>query len=383
MKNIIDYAETELHPMSIREFNSVDSLILSQISYIMLDELVGDVNSNKDSITFKDLLKSEFFSKMFDTIPYGNLTKELLFYLSASPRFRDIRINYHISKTDTISEKQFSATTFILDNTSAYIAFRGTDYSVVGWKEDFNMAFVTPVPSQLEGVEYINKISELIPHDLYIGGHSKGGNLAVYASMNCNYRASSRIKKIFSHDGPGFREEIIKSDAFSKIKDKINKTLPYSSIIGMLLENHEDYHVVKSNEFGGLKQHNPFSWEIKDYDFVYLEKISHGSKYTCDTLHKWLKEVDDEKRKLFIDGLFNILTSTKSESFIEISENWQENIPLIWDSLKNMDEEIKSIFIELIKELSTLYIKNLAHIDKENMSSFKENFLSHLSAISK
>lgn len=383
MKNIIDYAETELHPMSIREFNSVDSLILSQISYIMLDELVGDVNSNKDSITFKDLLKSEFFSKMFDTIPYGNLTKELLFYLSASPRFRDIRINYHISKTDTISEKQFSATTFILDNTSAYIAFRGTDYSVVGWKEDFNMAFVTPVPSQLEGVEYINKISELIPHDLYIGGHSKGGNLAVYASMNCNYRASSRIKKIFSHDGPGFREEIIKSDAFSKIKDKINKTLPYSSIIGMLLENHEDYHVVKSNKFGGLKQHNPFSWEIKDYDFVYLEKISHGSKYTCDTLHKWLKEVDDEKRKLFIDGLFNILTSTKSESFIEISENWQENIPLIWDSLKNMDEEIKSIFIELIKELSTLYIKNLAHIDKENMSSFKENFLSHLSAISK
>ncbi|MEN8075327.1 Mbeg1-like protein [Clostridioides difficile] len=378
MKNIIDYAETELHPMSIREFNSVDSLILSQISYIILEDLVGDVNSNTNSITFKDLLKSEFFSKMFDTIPYGNLTKELLFYLSASPRFRDIRINYHISKTDPISEKQFSATTFILDNMSAYIAFRGTDYTVVGWKEDFNMAFVTPVPSQLEGVEYINKISELIPHDLYIGGHSKGGNLAVYASMNCNYRTSYRIKKIFSHDGPGFREEIIKSDAFNKIKDKINKTLPYSSLIGMLLENHEDYHVVKSNKFGGLKQHDPFSWEIEDYDFIYLEKISHSSKYTCDTLHKWLKEVDDEKRKLFIDGLFNILSSTKSESFIEISENWQENIPLIWDSLKNMDEEIKSIFIELIKELSGLYIKNLTHIDKENMSSFKENFMSHI-----
>ena len=256
--------------------------------------------------------------------------------------------------------------------------------SVVGWKEDFNIAFTTPVPSHIEGVQYVNTIAKLIPHNLYIGGHSKGGNIAVYASMNCNYQVLPRIKKIFSHDGPGFRKEIIESDAFNKIKDKIHKTLPHSSLIGMLLENHEDYYVVKSNEFGGIKQHNPFSWEITNSDFIYVEKISHGSKYTSDVLHKWLSDVSDEKRKLFIDALFDILSSTKSESFIDISQNWKENIPLIWDSIKNIDGETKSMLIELIKELTSLYIKNLTNNltdnDKENMSSFKENFISHISS---
>lgn len=379
MENIINYAENELRSISEKEFNAVDSLILSQISNIILNNLVGCINSDRDPVNFKDLLKAEFFHKMFDTIPYGSLTKELLFYLASSPRFRDIRINYHLSKTDPISEKQFSATTFILDNTSAYIAFRGTDYSVVGWKEDFNMAFTTPVPSHQEGVEYINTIAKFIPHNLYLGGHSKGGNIAVYAAMNCNDRISPRIKKIFSHDGPGFRKEIIESDSFNKIKDKIHKTLPHSSLVGMLLENHEDYHVIKSNKFGGLRQHDPFSWEIVDFDFDYLDKISYGSKYTSDTLHNWLSDVCDEKRQLFIDTLFDILKATNSESFIEISQNWKKNIPLIFSSIKSMDEEVKSMIIELIKELSTFYIKNLTLHDKESMSSFKENFISHLS----
>ena len=260
-----------------------------------------------------------------------------------------------------------------------YIAFRGTDYSVVGWKEDFNMAFTTPVPSQIEGVKYLNTIAKLIPHNLYVGGHSKGGNIAVYAAMNCNYRVAPRIIKIFSHDGPGFREEIIKSNAFAKIKNKIHKTLPHSSLIGMLLENHEDYHVVKSNKLGGIKQHDPFSWEIINSDFNYLEKISHSSQYTSDTLHRWLSEVCDEKRKLFIDTIFDIFDSTQSENFIEISKNWKKNIPIILDSIKNMDSEVRSMVVELIKELSIFYIKNLTHNDKENISSFNENFISHLS----
>lgn len=379
MENIINYAEKELATLNEKEFNAVDSLILSQISNILLDNLVGSINSNREPVKFKDLLKSELFSKMFDKVPYHQPTKQLLFYLAASPRFRDIRINYHISKTDSSSEKQFSATTFILNNTYAYVAFRGTDYSLIGWKEDFNMAFTKAIPSQIEGVQYLNTIAKLIPHSLYVGGHSKGGNIAVYASMNCNYRVSPRIIKIFSHDGPGFREEIIKSDSFSKIKDKIHKTLPHSSLIGMLLENHEDYHVVKSNKFGGLRQHNPFSWEIMNSDFIYLKKISHSSQYTNETLHNWLSNLSNEERKLFIETLFNILESTNIKNFIEIFQNWKKSIPIILDSIKNMDDEVKSTIIELIKELSVLYIKTLTHTNKKDISSPNKNFISNLS----
>lgn len=380
MENIINYAEKELATLNEKEFNAIDSLILSQISNILLNNLVGCINSNREPVKFKDLLKAELFPRMFDKVPYEESTKQLLFCLAASPRFRDIRINYHISKTDTISEKQFSATTFILNNTYAYIAFRGTDYSVVGWKEDFNMAFTDVIPSQIEGVEYLNTIAKLIPHSLYVGGHSKGGNIAVYASMNCNYRVAPRIKKIFSHDGPGFREEIIKSDSFAKIKDKIHKTLPHSSLIGMLLENHEDYHIVKSNKLGGLRQHNPFSWEITNFDFNYLEKLSAGSRYTNATLHRWLSEVCDEKRKLFIEALFDVFDSTKSETFIEINQNWRKNIPIILDALKNMDTEVKSMIIELIKEFSIFHIKNITNNKKKNISYFNKNIILNLSS---
>ena len=364
MENIIDYTKNELHTFNEKEFNAVDSLILSQASYIILDELVGDINSNSKSLKFKDLLIAELFPKMFDTIPYGKFTNELLFHLAASPRFRDIQINYHISKIDENSEKQFSATTFILDNTTAYIAFRGTDYSVVGWKEDFNLSCINVVPSHTEGVKYINSIAKLIPHNFYVGGHSKGGNIAIYASMHCDYNISSRIKRIFSHDSPGFRKEIIESNYFTKIENKIEKTLPSSSLIGLLLENNDNYHVVKSDKVGGLRQHNPFSWEIKDFNFNYVKKISNTAKCTNITLNKCLNELNDEKRKQFINSIFDIFNATKSDNFIEISKNWRKNIPVFFDSIKHMDSETKSMFIELIKEFSGLYIKNLTHNHK-------------------
>ena len=274
MENIINYAEKELSTLNEKEFNAIDSLILSQISNILLNNLVGCINSNRKPVKFKDLLKAELFPRMFDKVPYEESTKQLLFALASSPRFRDIRINYHISKTDPISEKQFSATTFILNENLAYIAFRGTDYSLIGWKEDFNMSFITPVPSQLEGIDYINKVSKLISCEFYIGGHSKGGNIAIYASMYCNPEASSKIKKIFSHDSPGFKEEIIKSNEFKFIKNKIIKTIPGSSLIGMMFENNENYYIVKSNKLGGLQQHNPFSWQVSNFDFIYLISIT-------------------------------------------------------------------------------------------------------------
>ena len=284
-------------------------------------------------------------------VPYGESIKKLLFYSCSSPRFREIRINYYISKNDPISEKQFSAITFILNNKYAYIGFAGTDFSIIGWKEDFNMSLSNAVPSQLEGVNYVNTIAKLIPHDLYIGGHSKGGNIAIYASMNCHSEISNRIKKIYSHDSPGFRDEIIKSEAFNKIKNKIHRTLPHSSIIGMLFENQEGYHVVKSNGLGGINQHNPFSWKVKNSNFIYLDKISLSSKHTSDSLHKLIDKLSDEKRKVFIDSLFDIFSATDSESFIEIAHNWKKNIPIILDSLKTMDEEMKSIILQLIKAL--------------------------------
>ena len=364
MKNIIDYVENEFNNMNEKKFNSVDSLILSQVTNYLYDDLVGNINNIKPPVYFKDLLKAEYFDKMFQSFIIPKKNKHLLFALAASPRFRDIKINYHVSKSDNNEEKQFSATTFILNNEYAYLGFRGTDTTVIGWKEDFNMAFVCPIPSQIEGTSYVNKVANLIPHKLFIGGHSKGGNIAVYSAMSCENNIKPRIKTVYSHDGPGFREEVINSKEFQSIKNKINKTIPYSSLVGILLENHEHYHVVKSIGVGLIMQHDPFWWEVEKDDFIYLNDLSAKSKYVNKTLNTWLSEISDDKRKQFVDALFYILNSTKSETITDIAINWKTNLPIILDAIKHMDPKEKILIMELFKQLASLSIKNISKTDK-------------------
>ena len=365
MGNIIDYVESEFHTMKEKKFNTVDSLILSQVTSYVYDDLVGSVYDLKPPVYFKDLLKAECFDKMFRRFVKAKKNKQLLFALASSPRFRDIKINYYISKIDLLEEKQFSATTFILDDEFAYLAFRGTDSSVVGWKEDFNMSFISPIPSQLEGVKYVNNISNLIPHKLYIGGHSKGGNIAVYSSIFCNTSIRDRIESIYSHDGPGFPKEIVKCNEFQFMKNKINKTIPYSSLVGILLTNHEHYHVVKSSGVGGFMQHDPFLWEIEEGDFVYLDELSSKSKYISRTLNSWINEIPIEKRKQLIESLFNILNSTNVNNISDITLNWRSNFPIILESIKNMDADEKSFILELFRELALLSIKNIPNENKK------------------
>lgn len=366
MKNILDYVESELESFNQRRFNSIDSLILSQVSNFEFGNLVGNINKIKSFITFHDLLKTEYFPQLLGSMVNPNLNKSLLYALSSSPRFRDIKINFYVNKIEIDEEKQFAAITFILDKKTAYIAFKGTDDSFIGWKEDFNMAFVSPVPSQVEGVRYINKVASILSsYNLYVGGHSKGGNIAVYASMHCKKSISSRITSIFTHDGPGFREEVINSKRFNDIKNKINKTIPHSSVVGMLLENHEEYKIVKSNAIG-IMQHNPFTWEVKGIDFYYVDSVSSTSKYFNKTLNQWLNNISDDKRKLFVDSLFDVLSSTNVNSFSQLANDWKTNLPIILESLKNLDPEIKSIILQLLKELRNLYIKNSYPVEKLN-----------------
>lgn len=361
MDNIISYAEKYLDTMNKQPFNVVDSLILSQLSYIHLTSFINNTNNITEDIKIKDLLKAEFFNNMFTNVPEPDKTKSLLFYAAANPRFRDIKINYYISKNNKFNESQFSAVTYILSPDSAYIAFRGTDYSINGWKEDFNMSFTYPVPCQQEGVEYLNYVAKLIPHNIYVGGHSKGGNISIYSSMYCNKLIKPRIKNVYSHDGPGFNETILTSIEYDEVKDKIIKLLPSSSIVGMIFENDNNFRVVKTNKTLGILQHDPFSWEILNNNFNFLDTLSFMADFRSTSINQWLNSISVEKRKIFINTLFEAIDSTKCTTFTELVENWKDNLPIILDSLKNIDLEIRNTIITVIKNLISIYIKNICN----------------------
>jgi len=183
-------------------------------------------------------------------------------------------------------EKQFCAVTIFLNEDTAYIAFRGTDVTLVGWKEDFNMAFKSPVPSQEEAVRYVAEVAENFKGKLLLGGHSKGGNLAVYVYAKLNRQLKDRIIKVYSHDGPGFKENAIDTLELESSQKIVEKTVPQSSVIGMLLESQEQYSIVKSNRTG-LLQHDPFSWVIEGDHFIFVERLTKNAKYMDKSLHNW------------------------------------------------------------------------------------------------
>lgn len=304
MKNIIDYIK-EYGNLTLTDypFNTIDSLILSQLSYLQYENANLDIESETHHL-------SDFYSEI-DTITNhtrANQNNQSL-YLECidSLRYKDVTISNFVYNFDEGNEKQFCAMTFHLPQNIDYIAFRGTDATIVGWKEDFNLSFKLDIPSQLSALHYVNL--HQTNNTLILGGHSKGGNLACYAGAYTR----KRIKAIYNHDGPSFLKEPPKFNT-----TPIIKTVPQSSIIGLLMEKERNYQVIQSNATSIL-QHDPFTWIIEDGDFIYLNDVDNASKTIQKFINTILLHTDTKTRERIIDSLFKILLNTNAKTFKEIT----------------------------------------------------------------
>lgn len=372
-ETIIDYVKTEMRTFAEHPFHEADSLVLAQFSYIHFGNLIAPPSAGavRRPLTLQQLYRAECFPHYFADQPDAVRNRKLLAACAASPRFRDIGIAYYEEDFDEAREKQFCAMTFFMSDDSAYLAFRGTDATLVGWKEDFNMAFLTPVPSQEAALNYTLTVSKLFRGTLMLGGHSKGGNLAVYAAMMSPSRLQNRIASIYSHDGPGFRDNILESDGYLRIRDRIHKTLPQSSLVGMLLEHQEDYAIVESTAVG-ITQHNPYSWIVRNGDFVRLTTLTSGADYMNRTLSEWLSGLSNEQREQFVDALYSVISATGLTSLLELRENWQTELAILLENMKNMDDATKHILQETFRSLIHMSVKNLhTQMKKEQLNHKK------------
>lgn len=358
LKNIIDYVETEFRTFDEEPLNSVDSLILSQFAYIHLDGIVPFAPESSGIIPLSGCYLAEHFDDMFRDIREPALNRALLSALAASPRFRNISLSSYVSEFDPGLEKQFSALTYILPDKSVYVAFRGTDDTIIGWKEDFNIAFVYPVPSQIRASEYLIDAAARFSGKITVGGHSKGGNLAVYSAFTAPRNIQDRIVRVFDHDGPGFRDGVLDCGGYKNIESKILKTIPQSSLIGMLLEGHKNYTVVESSRIG-VMQHDPFSWKLGDSGFITVEEVSDGAKYLNRTIRDWINSLTDENREKFTDILFGVLDAGDAVTFAEITSEWRKNYRVIFSAIRETDPEMKKFIWELTKNFGSLMFQNL------------------------
>lgn len=346
--DIIGYVEQEKLTFNDKPFNQVDSIVLSQFCYVDVPQIQCSMNMSGGSYSFEELYNMDA-SKDFICKKEYKKNIRLFNALASSPRFKDITVAYQYRFDDIDDEIQFCAMTFISDN-FFYIGYRGTDDSIFGWKEDFNMSFMNTVPSQLLAGEYLLKISNVIPDkEIILGGHSKGGNLASFAAM-LNLKLLDRIRQIFSHDGPGFRKEVLNSSNYLAIKDKIHKTLPEASVIGKFLLMQENFSIIKSRA-NGVKQHNCFNWHIKDGDFVYCDDFSSSSKLTESSISQWVDEVSDETRKIVVDSLFSVVRSTGVEYLYDMPNDLFKNIYTMIKSFRSLQEETKTVITDCMKKL--------------------------------
>ena len=337
-------------PLSVSPFNEVDNVIFSYLSYIDFRDLREDWNGFFDlKELFQDFCEKQSLEEIQTTGEFTERAPLLLKEMMEGERFSATKAGYYTEDFDKNQVKQFAALVFLLPDGRNYISFRGTDKTITGWKEDFLMSCQSETAGSKEAVNYFNKVAKALEGKFILGGHSKGGNFAMYAAAFCEPEHKERIMQVYNNDGPGFREEVIQSPEFQELLPKIITIAPQSSIIGQLLSNPAKQHVIHST-VKGILQHDAMTWEAEK-DRLLSSELDELSHYAKTTLGSWLESMDDESRESLCTTAFSLIESTKSETFIEFSGNLMKNMETIWKEMGKLPEEKKKEIMDALANL--------------------------------
>ncbi len=370
MSNISDYIAWRGDiPFGVSAFNHIDSLVLCQILYAKLEKVVS---SNIKSSQKISRIAKDYYNKGLHTQKLGallnNNTAELLDQVGKSVRFADVKLFAFESIYDIEKEIQFAAMSALLPTGEICVVYRGTDDTLIGWKEDFNMTFLIPIPSQNYAKDYINRVCSKIKRKIFVMGHSKGGNLAVYASSFCEPSISKRIKEVYDNDGPGFPKEICERKEYIENSKRVHTIIPEASIVGILLNRISTPAYIQSSEKSAIGQHDIFTWEVKGTKILVAEKQNPSSILTENTVDLWLKEVDLDKRKKFVNELFNVLFASGATTLLDLTTDWMKSSVAIIKKLNEMDKKTKDTIYDIVK----IFFKAI----KINLPPIKD-FLTH------
>ena len=380
MANILDYLDWRGDlTLSERPFNEVDNLILAEICYLDFSGFVPAAFAAQP-VTLQDAASAYFAAH--PTTDMGVLVPDQIPVLveraAKTARFQDIGLLGYVNRIDEETQTQFSAMTILLPDGSAYVAFRGTDDTIVGWKEDFNMAFTPEIPAQKYAAQYLLQASNALSfRTLRVGGHSKGGNLAVYAAVFCGEAVQKKITAVYNNDGPGFYASLLPLAEHRAIASRITTLLPESSVVGMLLEHEESYQVVRSTQIG-LMQHDGFSWQVKGERFEHLSGLAEGGKIMDQTLRSFLQQLTQEQRIEFIDTLFAILTCTDASTLTDLKEGGLKTASAMVKALQKLDKPTRKALSDTLKLLLKSGARSV--MEELGVSRLRENRLMEAAA---
>lgn len=355
MANVNDYLEWRGDlSLGADPFNDVDNIILSQLSYTDFDGIVKDRAEEEDlrlgaisDIYFSMHTDQEIRSRVSFTRDAPFLMRRM----ASSMRFKNMRVTNYVNLIKQNATVQFSAVTFHLSDGSIYVAYRGTDTTIVGWKEDFCLSYSAETAGQKSAVEYLNMIGKAWPdvRKIRVGGHSKGGNFAVYAAACCDPEVKRRIISVYSNDAPGFLESVVNSTAYGEIRDRIRGIIPEASVFGTMFGHGFRPLIVKSSASNMFLQHDLMSWKVIGNHFEKEEQRNAGSLMFEKTFRNWLADISPEAREEFVQSVFSIFESTGALTFPEIAEQAVQNLGRIRDAVRSLPGEQQSSALDIVK----------------------------------
>lgn len=339
--------------------NAVDALIFSALAYVCYG---GRAESEPDTpVMLKNAAEDYFALDDHEARCRVKNDMELLRLAATTTRFGRSQICMYRDQFIPEQETQFAAMTFLLDDGSMFLAFRGTDNSLVGWKEDFNMTFQQTIPAQRLALQYTRDVALEHIGPLRLGGHSKGGNLAVFAAARSSPMIQRRILEIYNHDGPGFTQYLMGDPGYLAMVPRIQTYIPQSSVIGMLLEHEEPYTVIRSKTVG-LLQHDPYSWEVLGREFIPVQEITESSQFVDATIKTWFAEMSNQERNQLVDVMFGLLGTGGVDNALEILHP------------KNIRNYIKTLSTDVnLRRILSTEFQGLIEAAKKTRAKFEED----------
>lgn len=364
MKSILEYARNEQRTFDEFPFNAIDALIYAEATYFQWEYLLPNIWTQEwpyrlsDSMFLHEMPRTDEMPLFGQYAADTSKNMKLIDTLRLSRRFRNVSVSHLCAHTKASEEIQFAAVCFHMPDNICYVAFRGTDGTLIGWKEDFQLAYKYPIPSQEQASRYLNYLAqEMAPSTrFYIGGHSKGGNLSIYAAAECKDSIKERILGVYSFDGPGFSFNLSETEAYKAIADRVYHLVPSASFVGMLLQSAPGTRFI-ANHALWLTQHSPFTWEVGTDDFDYVPEWNRSAQTRIAAVNQWLDSIDYEEREAFVEMLYRIATSSGANNLFSPEDSWATRVGYIVDATRSMDGQSRARINETIKLLVLLTLR--------------------------
>ena len=374
MGNIMDYISWR-GDLSFEQsqFNEVDNLILACFSYVNLDGIPAVTKQKGIGLKklTEEFMKLHTMKELEADKSFIRLAPFMMMEMAKSVRFGKCVVRNYVNDIVTEAEQQFAAMEIVLEDGTSYVSFRGTDDTIIGWKEDFNLS-TGVVPAQKRAIEYLQKISEHTDGMLRVGGHSKGGNLAIYGSVMCK-SAHEKILEIYSNDGPGFSREFQELPEMKEMMPKIIRIIPEYSIIGTLLE-HEKEPVIVASSSKGLLQHDGFSWEVQGPALVRRDSLNKTALRFIEILHKWIDGMDTEQKRLLIEDPFATLQASGYENLSEVQSGGLKSLAAMVKRVEKFAPESRGMMQELLTAICGGWLEQLQADTKDKLSVLPLSF---------